>query len=224
MCLSGQWGGSDITSYYLANVLRSIGITSQARLLLFNLGYYLAAFGGALIGTSTSNYFGRRQLLLFGILGMAVIIAGLAACTSQYRLNEPASLSNLTIAFIFFNGICHAGAINPLVIAYPAEVLHTNTRAKGMGVNGFSTHVAELVNTYAIPIGLKAITWRLYIVYAGWNLVQAVWVYIFFVEPKGHTLEEMDTIFESKHPVKESLRKHLPADRVLSKQDTFEEA
>jgi hypothetical protein len=61
------------------------------------------------------------------------------------------------MAFIFFVGIFHSGGINPLVVAYPVECLHTNTRAKGMGLNNFSLDVVEFVNTYGAPIGLKKI-------------------------------------------------------------------
>jgi MFS family permease len=182
------------------------------------MGYYFSALGGALIGTSTSNHVGRRPMLMFGNIGMAIIIAGLAGCTAHYHSDQPMSLSRFTIALIFLVGVFHAGAINPLVIAFPAEVLHTNIRGKGMGINQFCVHVAELLNDYAIPIALKAISWRTYIIFACWNVVQTLWIYYFFVETKGHTLEEMDFIFEAKYPVKESLRKHAPAEEVLQRQ------
>jgi Sugar (and other) transporter len=81
----------------------------------------------------------------------------LIGLTSQYHRGQPEAISNLTIAFIFFVGIFHSGGINPLVVAYPVECLHTNTRAKGMGLNNFSLNVAEFVNTYSAPIRLKKI-------------------------------------------------------------------
>ena len=138
---------------------------------------------------------------------MAACLVALTACTSQYQPNQTVALSNVTIAFIFFVGIFHTCGINPLVVAYPVEVLHTNIRAKGMGLNNFVLNCAEFINTYATPIGLKNIGWRIYIVYVVWNIVQAAWIFLFFVETKDHTLEEMDQIFESKHPVKASLEK-----------------
>jgi hypothetical protein len=138
---------------------------------------------------------------------MSTCLVALTDCTSQYHPTQPVALSNLTIAFIFFVGIFHSGGINPLVVAYPVECLHMNTRAKGMGLNNLLLNSAEFINTYATPIGLKNIGWRIYIVYIFWNIIQAAWIYIFFVETKDHTLEEMDDIFNSKHPVKESLKK-----------------
>jgi hypothetical protein len=75
-----------------------------------------------------------------------------------------------------------------------------------MGINNFVLNAAEFVNTYAAPIALANIAWKVYIVYAVWNIVQALWVYLFFVETKGRTLEEMDEIFNAKNPVKASLK------------------
>lgn len=214
----GQWGGSNLTGYYLANVLRAIGIGDQHSLLVYNLAYYVASIGGAAIGSLLSNRVGRRQLLIFGCLSMSACLIGLTVLTSQYHPSQSDSVSRLTIAFIFFVGIFHSCGINPLVVAYPVECLHTNTRAKGMGLNNFCLNLAEFINTYATPIALKRIQWRLYIVYIGWNIVQATWIYAFFVETRGHTLEEMDIIFEDKHPVRKSLetrkkmRQPLPID------------
>lgn len=207
LTLPGQWGGSNLTGYYLANLLRAIGITEQSRLLTYNLAYYVACLGGATLGSLVSDYVGRRKLLIFGCLSMSACLVALTACTSQYYPTQPVALSNLTVAFIFFVGIFHSGGINPLVVAYPVECLHTNTRAKGMGLNNLLLNSAEFINTYATPIGLKNIGWKIYIVYIFWNIVQAAWIYIFFVETRGHTLEEMDEIFNSKNPVKESLKK-----------------
>lgn len=76
-----------------------------------------------------------------------------------------------------------------------------------MGLNNFCLNAAEFINTYATPIALKNIGWRLYIVYMGWNIIQAGWIYVFFVETRGHTLEEMDAVFDDKRPVKKSLEK-----------------
>lgn len=188
-------------------MLRAIGITAQASLLTFNLAYYVAALGGAVIGSLLSNRVGRRPLLMFGCLSMCACLIGLTVCTSMYKPHQSAALSNLTIAFIFFVGIFHTCGINPLVVAYPVEILHTNIRAKGMGLNNLVLNCAEFINTYAAPIALQHIAWRIYIVYIGWNIVQCAWIYFLFVETKDHTLEEMDAIFEAENPVKASLEK-----------------
>ena len=214
MCLIilGQWGGSNLTTYYQANILRSIGVKGQSRLLTYNLAYYVSALGGATTSSLVCDRVGRRKLLMFGCLSMCCCLIGLTGLTSHYHSSQAEAVSNLTIAFIFFVGIFHSAGINPLVVAYPVECLHTNIRAKGMGLNNFCLNVAEFVNTYGTPIGLKRIGWRIYIIYTVWNIVQALWIYFFFVETRGRTLEELDVIFEAKHPVKESLKRARPVE------------
>ena len=188
-------------------MLRSIGITAQSSLLAYNLGYYVVALVGAIIGSLICDLVGRRKLLMFGCIALAVCLAVLTGLIEQYHEDQPTPISDLTIVFIFLVGTFHSSAINPLVVAYPVEILHTNTRAKGMGVNNFVLNVAEFVNTYGTPIGLQNIGWCMFIIYAVWNVVQTLWIYFLFVETRHHTLEELDAIFESKTPVKESLKK-----------------
>ena len=215
---TGQWGGSNLTGYYQANILRSIGVTDQSQLLTFNLAYYVAALGGATIGSLVCDMVGRRKLLMFGCLSMCFCLAPLTGLTAHYKPDQPAAIGRLTIAFIFFVGIFHSGGINPLVVAYPVECLHTNTRAKGMGLNNFTLNVAEFVNTYGAPIALERIQWRIYIIYTVWNMVQTLWIYFFFVETRGRTLEELDVIFEAKNPVKESLKKAREVEAISANQ------
>ena len=199
-------------------MLRSIGITAQASLLAYNLGYYVSALVGACIGSLICDLVGRRKLLMFGCIALGVCLSVLTGLLSQYHKDEPTAVSNLTIAFIFFVGTFHSAAINPLVVAYPVEILHTNTRAKGMGINNFTLNVAEFLNTYATPIGLERIGWHMFIIYAVWNVVQTFWIYFFFVETRNHTLEELDAIFESDHPVRESLKKVHKVEAVSTEQ------
>jgi hypothetical protein len=87
-----------------------------------------------------------------------------------------------------------------------------------MALNNFMLNVAEFVNSYGGPVGLVKITWRMYIIYAVWNVVQAVWIYFTFVETKGHTLEELDLIFEAKSPVKASLQKRHEVEAISGDQ------
>jgi hypothetical protein len=168
---------------------------------------YLCAFGGAMIGSISSYFVNRRTILIGGFIAMSLTLTGLAVCASEYHPAQAPSVSHVSIFFIFFVGVVHAGSINPLVVAYPVEVLHTNSRSKGMGLNNFGVNVAEFVNTYATPIAFQNIAWRIYLTYIVWNILQSAIVYLTFVETRGRTLEEMDAIFEAKSPVKASTEK-----------------
>jgi len=67
------------------------------------------------------------------------------------------------------------------------------------------------LNTYAGPIALQKIAWKYYIVYIAWDLFEAAVIWFCAVETKGRTLEELEEIFDSPHPVRTSLVKHKVA-------------
>lgn len=45
-----------------------------------------------------------------------------------------------------------------------------------------------------------------YVFFVGWDVFEAIFMYFFFVETKGLTLEELDDIFEAKDPRKASVQ------------------
>jgi hypothetical protein len=48
--------------------------------------------------------------------------------------------------------------------------------------------------------------WKYYLLFITWDALEAIIIYVFFVETKQRTLEELGAIFRSKNPVQESLR------------------
>ena len=56
-------------------------------------------------------------------------------------------------------------------------------------------------------MALQAIDWRYYLVFVGLNLIYSFLWFIFGVETRGRTLEELDEVFNAKWPPKAALRK-----------------
>lgn len=50
--------------------------------------------------------------------------------------------------------------------------------------------------TMAFPIALEQIGWKTYMINGAWDVLQVVFVIIFWVETKGKTLEEIDELFD----------------------------
>lgn len=48
----------------------------------------------------------------------------------------------------------------------------------------------------AFPIALEAIGWKTYMINGAWDVLQVVFIIIFWIETKGKTLEEIDEDFE----------------------------
>jgi Na+/melibiose symporter-like transporter len=111
------------------------------------------------------------------------------------------------IAMILLYGIFWSFCWTPLQALYPTEVLRNDIRAKGMAVQSFVAGVAGFINTYATPVALQNIGWKTYTVFLVLHALEWVAMYFSLVETKGRSLEEIDEIFKSAHPIKESLKR-----------------
>ncbi|KAJ2927900.1 hypothetical protein H1R20_g9211, partial [Candolleomyces eurysporus] len=203
----GQWSGNGL-GYFLPILFGAAGANSQNQRLTLNFANTIVSASGALIGTSLTDRVGRRKMWFWGTLACSGTLAIVTGCTAKWGSTgaNPAG-ANAAIAFIFIFGFVYSIAYTPLQALYPAECLHYNTRAKGMATYALAVSCASFVNSYTGPIALERIQWRLYIVYVVWDLFECLVIWFCAVETKGRTLEELDEIFSSPHPVRASTTK-----------------
>lgn len=97
-----------------------------------------------------------------------------------------------------------------------AKVLSYNARAKGLAMSGLWLNIISFINTYAAPVGITKSGWKFYILYLAVDALGILFIYLFFVETKGRSLEEIDEIFADAHPVRKSLQKQ---EVVIAKYD-----
>ncbi|KAF8915262.1 general substrate transporter [Mucidula mucida] len=207
----GQWSGNGL-GYFLTILFKNAGANTQERRLVLNFINTLVSASGALLGTSLTDKVGRRTMWFWGTLMSAGMLAVVTGCTAKWGAegSNPAG-ANAAIAFIFLFGWVYSFTYTPLQALYPSECLAYNTRAKGMAMYSFAVSCASFVNTYAGPIALDRIKWKYYIVYIAWDIFECLMIYLFAVETKGRTLEELDEIFSDPHPVRASVAKQKVA-------------
>lgn len=210
-----QWSGNGLISYYIAPILRSIGITSQANITLINGILQIWNMLIAITGACLVARVGRRPLFLTSTGGMlAVMIAWTISGSVFDKTKSTATGAGILVCVILFAtsyNICW----NPLAVAYPVEILPFSIRAKGIALLMGATKGATFFNQFVNPIGLAELGWRYYIVYCVWLSVVLTVVYYTFPETKvrhssridwplltvkkNHTLEDTADIFEKKH-------------------------
>lgn len=88
-----------------------------------------------------------------------------------------------------------------LTVAYCAEILPFNIRAKGLAVGFALTALSSVFNQYVNPIGLEALHWRFYIVYIVILVLECAAIWFLFVETKGPTLEEISELFDGPRAI-----------------------
>jgi MFS family permease len=207
MAFFGQWSGNSITSYYLPVMMQTAGIDDEHTQLKLNGIYPVLCWLGAISGARMTDRIGRRPLLLWSILFSSVCFAIITATTKLSVENNNKMATNAAITFVYLFGIVFSFGWTPLQSMYIAETLPTETRAKGTAIGNFGSSIASTVIQYGSGPAFKKITFYFYLVFMGWDLVEAIVIYFFFVETKDRTLEELNEVFSAPHPVQKSLEK-----------------
>lgn len=88
-----------------------------------------------------------------------------------------------------------------LTVAYCAEILPFNIRAKGFALNFALTASSSVFNQYVNPIGLDNLQWKYYFVYIAILILECLCIFFLFVETKGPTLEEIAVLFDGDQAV-----------------------
>lgn len=193
-----QWNGVGVISYYLVQVLTSVGITDVTSQTLINGFLQFWNFLWAAFASFQVDRFGRRVLFLWSTIGMLlsyVIITGLSAAYAELG-NDQAGIGVVVFLFIYY---AHYDiAFTPLVTCYPVEIWPFVYRAKGIAMQHVANYGSLLFNQFVNPIALEAIAWKYYFVYIGVLIVMFFVIYFTYPETKGFSLEEVNMIFDSK--------------------------
>ena len=88
-----------------------------------------------------------------------------------------------------------------LLVGYAVEILPYSIRAKGLTIMFLMVDAALWFNQFVNPIALKYITWRYYIVYCVWLLIEFAVVYYFYIETRYTPLEEIAKHFDGEDAV-----------------------
>ncbi|PLN81783.1 MFS general substrate transporter [Aspergillus taichungensis] len=213
-----QWAQGGVTTYYMGGLLKSAGVTDTTKVLDVNLGFTVLSAGGAYLGGFFTQRLRRRPMLLGVSVLCCLCFAGLSATTGVYSSTEQKPAATASIVIIFLIGFFYSFGWTPLQAMYSVECLAYETRAKGMAIYSVFTNIALLVNQFGIGNAMEVIDWHTYIILAGWNLIQASFIYFFAVETCQRTLEELTEIFAAPNPRKKSTE----ARKVLLSEETDE--
>ncbi|KAI5457552.1 general substrate transporter [Mariannaea sp. PMI_226] len=214
MAWFGQYSGNALVSYYFPVIVEQTGITDPHTQLLLNALNPVVSWFAAILGALLLDRVGRRPFLLSGVFGMAVCLAIVTGCTKLSLDTASKSAGNAGIFFIYLFSVIFSLCLVPLLPFYVAETLATETRAKGTAVAAVVSTSASILGQYTTAVAIEKIGVYYYIVFIGWDLIECVIIYLFFVETKNRTLEELNEVFEAPNPVKKSLEKRSTAENI----------
>ncbi|KAF5602894.1 hexose transporter [Fusarium subglutinans] len=188
--------GNNIASFFLGDMLTNAGITNKTTQLQINIVLQSWCLVCAMIGTFLMDRAGRKTLCLSACVGMTILMFVIGALTKTFSTSQDLAGIYGTVACIFLFMGAYSVGITPITQLYPPEVLSYSTRTNGMAIWAGTIAVFAIGTTLVFPIALEAISWRLYFIIGAWDVLETIFVAIFWVETKGLSLEEIDELFE----------------------------
>jgi len=196
LAFSGQMSGNGLVSYYLNQVLTTVGITNKPAQLGINVGLSVWNFVCGFTAGIRADKFGRRPIFLTSVVGILFCFTGVTICSAEYVMHHTKSAGSLTVFFIFaFTGF-YAWAWSSVQALYSLEIFPSSVRAKSNGVHGITQAGFQLLNQYVNPIAFSAIGWKYYIVFDVLIVFIGFFIYFFLIETKGYTLEETAALYD----------------------------
>ncbi|EEY13991.1 lactose permease [Verticillium alfalfae VaMs.102] len=199
-----QFTGGAVISYYLPTILQTVGITSPRQQLLMNGLNTVFSFCGGIVGSFFVDRVGRRRCCCGGVFLTGLIYVPINVLAGLADGNIERASGYAFIGMMFLYGIVSSFCWTPLQALYPAEVLSTDIRGKGLAANNLIAGLFGFINLYAIPTGLENIGWRMYTILLSLHVVHWVLMWFVSVETMGRSLEELEEIFNDPKPVQRS--------------------
>ncbi|KAL3475127.1 general substrate transporter [Aspergillus californicus] len=198
-----QWSGNTLISYYLSDLLDMVNITDSVVKSKINVGI---ACWGLITGTTmalTAPRFKRRTMYLTTACALLCVYIGWTISMERFMTTQVRAAAIMTIVFIFLYSPAYNLGYNALTYTYLVELFPYMGRSRGLSWFQFYGRGASFFATYVNPIGLERIQWRWLIVYSCWLAFEVVFIYFFFPETSGRTLEELSFMFEGKEKANE---------------------
>ncbi|PSN65783.1 general substrate transporter [Corynespora cassiicola Philippines] len=199
-CIS-QMSGNAFISYYLSPILAQVGLTTSLQQTLINATSQMLSWFSALYFATLPAKVGRRVLFLGALICVFICLVAITAGSAVFAENGSRSAGIAVVAFIYLFSPAYNLGLNPNLGLYITEIVPYNLRLRGMAVFQFWNLGFILFSTFAIPVGLEAMGWKLYCIFVAWVFVEFVVVWWTFPETKGPSLEEIAAIFDGPQEI-----------------------
>jgi sugar porter (SP) family MFS transporter len=197
-----QITGINAIIYYANEIFAQAGFVTpeqQAKATLFAIGgvNVLATF----IAVAYVDRFGRRPLLLAGLVGMTVSLATVGfsflAFDEHSTSGGPSTTGILTVICLVVFIASFAFSLGPITWTVINEIFPNRVRGRAVAVAtavnwGAAFLVSEFFLSLVDAIGTAATFW----IFAAFGLVAYIWVWRRVPETKGRTLEEISAIWQ----------------------------
>jgi len=155
--------------------------------------------------TWTADRFGRRFLFITGAIGMACCMLAVAAVDTQTPTlkngakSQPVAISIVFLLFLFI--FFYKPSWGATTWIWTAEIFSMNVRAQAVGMASQTQNIANAIVQQFFPTFLANCGFYAFYMFAGINVLLAVFVYFVVPETRKVKLEEIDALFGGSNHV-----------------------
>ncbi|KAI4720891.1 general substrate transporter [Aureobasidium sp. EXF-10727] len=185
-----QLSGVNFIFYYGTPFFKNSGIKNPFTISLITSCVNVAS---TFPGLYLVEKWGRRRLLLFGAIGMAVcqlIVAGVGLMPTSNHAAQSALVAFVCIYIFFF-----ASSWGPCAWVVTGEIFPLKVRAKSLSMTTASNWLLNWAIAYATPYMTSAIHTNVFWIWATFCCICVLFVYFCIYETKGLSLEQVDELY-----------------------------
>ncbi|KAH8805984.1 general substrate transporter [Xylogone sp. PMI_703] len=200
-----QYSGNALFSNYMNTIYEGAGITEQNQKLAISTGKTILDLIVTIAAALSVDNIGRRPLFLTSTFGMVGSFVCWTICGAVYENSNGANKGSgyAQLVFIWIFGIFYDIGFSGLLVAYALEILPFHLRAKGMMIMNITVQAILAIGNQTNKIAWDKLPhhWNFMLFYTLWDLVELAFVWFFYVETKGPTLEQIARIFDGEDAV-----------------------
>lgn len=184
--------GINVVLYYAPRIFQNMGSSSDASMVqTVVMGVVNIIF--TVVAILTVDKFGRKPLLIIGSIGMTIGMAALSILSFSNNLIGMAAL-----VFIIIYTASFMMSWGPVCWVLISEIFPNTIRGKAVAI----AVAAQWISNYIVSSTFPSLSdWSVggtYLIYAGFSILSALFVFKLVPETKGKTLEDMTALWRKK--------------------------
>ncbi|KAH9213748.1 high-affinity glucose transporter [Leptodontidium sp. 2 PMI_412] len=191
-----QLNGINVISFYLPSSLAAAGFDNR-RSLLFTAANAIIYTSATVPVWWLADRWGRRPLLIFGGIAMAVALSIMCVFNQANGLSVTTRANGIYSFVVIYNAL-YGATWGPMPWLLPAEIFPLRARSKGMALATFSNWTFNFIIGMSSPAAFDGIHGYYYVIIACFCLTSVCLAKFYYVETANHTLEEIALAFGDK--------------------------
>ena len=202
-----QLSGMNLMMYYIVYIMQSAG--SKCPIVSATIQYVINCVMGVLPLIYLDRW-GRRPTILCGSAMIMVCLFSIGAImgiygekgtigtTTTWVISDNRHAGNAVIALSFLSVATFAVSYGPVSWVYPAEIFPTNVRSVAVSLSTSTNWAVKFLLAWLVPMCLHSLPYQTYFLFGTFNILAFIHMFFCAYETKGHSLEDITLMLDSR--------------------------